>query len=131
MKITKRQLKRIINEEIKRHLISEADTDVYAGDHDPITIEIPALEALATKKNFDGKKVWFAQYDASSIADTLESGKPNIRSFDYDKAQYDEAMGTWEKLDTHLNGWDQEEREELANNIRDAIKSADDEGYEY
>jgi len=131
MKITKRQLRRIIKEEISRTLITEADTDVYAGDHDPITVEIPALEALATKKNFDGKKVWFAQYDASSIADTLESGKPNIRSFDYDKAQYDEAMGMWEKLDTHLNGWDQEEKEELANNIHDAIKSADDAGYEY
>jgi hypothetical protein len=132
MKITKRQLKRIIKEEIKRRLILEADTEVHTGDHDPITVEIPALEVLATKENFHGKKVWFDQYDASEIADALEKeDEPNIERFDYDKARYNEAMEMWEKLDTHLGGWDQEEKEELANNIRAAIKSADDAGYEY
>ena len=131
MKITQKQLRRIIKEEVKRRLISEADTEVHAGDHDPITVEIPALEALATKKNFDGKKVWFSSGDASVIAGTLEDGEPSIEDFNYDTARHDEATAEWKKLDDHLSGWDHEEKEELANNIRSAIKSADDAGYEY
>ena len=71
MKITKRQLRRIIKEEIKRRLILEADTEVHARDHDPITVEIPALEALATKKNFHGKKVWFDQYNVGRYWNSL------------------------------------------------------------
>ena len=116
---------------IKEKLLREADTDVYEGDHDPITVEIPALEALATKKNFDGKKVWFGDTDASTIASALEDGKPSIEDFNYDTARHAEATAEWKKLDDHLSGWDQEEKEELANNIRDALKSADDAGYEY
>ena len=131
MKITQKQLRRIIKEEVKRRLISEADTEVHAGDHDPITVEIPALEALATTVNFDGEKVWFGDGDASEIADALEEDEPNIERFNYDTARYDEAMEMWGKLDDQLSGWDQEEKEELAKNIRAAIKSADDAGYEY
>ena len=131
MKITKRQLRRIIKEELTRGLVSEADTDVYEGDHDPITIEIPALEALATKKNFDGKKVWFSSGDASAIASILEDGEPSIKDFNYDTSRHDEATAEWKKLDDHLSGWDQEEKEELAKNIHSAIKDADDAGYEY
>jgi hypothetical protein len=131
LEITKRQLRRIIKEELTRGLVSEADTDVYEGDHDPITVEIPALEALATKKNFDGKKVWFSSGDASAIASVLEDGKPSIEDFNYDTARHEKATVAWKKLDDHLSGWDQEEKEELANNIRDTIKSADDAASEY
>ena len=131
MRITRHQLRKIIKEELKRSLISEADTDVYAGDHDPITIEIPALEALATQENFDGKKIWFGDGDAYEIASALEDGEPSIEDFDYDQERHNEAMEMWGKLDDQLSGWDQEEKEELAKNIRSAIKDADDAGYEY
>jgi len=131
MKITKMQLRKIIKEELHRVLISEADTDVYEGDHDPITVEIPALEALATKKNFDGKKVWFSSGDASAIASTLEDGEPSIEDFNYDTARHAEATTEWKKLDGHLNGWDQEEKEELAKNIRAQIESTEESGYGY
>ena len=128
MKITRRQLRRIIRES----LLCEADTDVYEGDHDPIRIEIPALEAIATEENFDGKKVWFSDTDASSIAEMLEDGEPNMERYDWDEVQYDAAMEEWDKIIEVLgDGWYDTEREELAKNIRDGIQAADDAGYGY
>jgi len=127
MKITKRQLRKIIRES----LLAEADTDVYEGDHDPIRVEIPALEKLADKKNFDGKKVWFSDTAASSIASMLEDGEPNIESFNYDNARYKEALSEWGKLNDHLSDFSDADKEELAKNIRDQIDSTNDSGYEY
>jgi hypothetical protein len=137
MMITRKQLKKIILEEFKRSRMFEYegnggnDTDVYAGDHDPITVEIPALEALATKKNFDGEKVWFDQYDAAGIADALESGEPDIETFNYDEVRYNKAMETWNKITEPIQDWERDDMEELAQNIRAAIQSADEAGYEY
>jgi hypothetical protein len=131
MKITKRQLQRIIKEEVQRKLISEADTDVYEGDHDPVTVEIPALETHATMENFDGEKVWFSSSDALGIANALEDGEPNIERFSYDEDRYNEAKEIWEKLTDTLEGFDQEDREELSDNIRSAVKRAEDAGYGY
>jgi len=131
MKISTKQLRRIIREAMSRNLISEANTDVLSGDHDPITVEIPALETLATTENFDGEKVWFSESDALGVANVLEDGEPNIERFSYDEDRYNEAKETWEKITDVLTGFDQEEREELADNIRKAVKDADDAGYEY
>jgi hypothetical protein len=135
MMITRKQLKKIILEEFERSRMFEyddgGDTDVYVGDHDPITVEIPALEALATEKNFDGKKVWFGEYDAAAIADALESGEPDIETFNYDEAQYNKAMEIWNKVTEPIQDWERDDMEELAQNIRAAIQSADEAGYEY
>jgi len=172
MKITKRQLRRIIREEISRKrsvqkslnevllpkeqpnihradeeesqkdrwmriaglqesILREVDTDAYEGDHDPITVEIPALETLATEKNFDGKKVWFHQSDALEIASALEDGKPTIENFDYDETRYEEALEVWGKITAPIPDWDQSEMEVLAKNIRAAVKAADESGYGY
>jgi hypothetical protein len=127
MKITKRQLKRII----KESLLREANTDAYEGDHDPITVEIPALETLATEEDFDGRKVWFPQSDALEIASALEDGEPTIENFDYDEPRYEEALEVWSKVTEPISDWEQSEMEELAKNIRAAVKSADDTGYGY
>jgi len=128
MKITKRQLRRLIRESLLR----EADTSVYEGDHDPIRIEIPALEKIAPEENFDGEKVWFSDSDASKIAEMLEDGPPDIERYDYDEEQYEEAEAKWDELIEVLgDGWYDEEREELAKNIRDGIKQAEDAGYSY
>jgi hypothetical protein len=128
MRITHHQLRRLIRES----LLCEADTDVYEGDHDPIRIEIPALEAIATEENFDGKKVWFSDTDASSIAEMLEDGPPDIERYDYDETQYEEAVAKWDEIVEVLgDGWYDTEREELAKNIRDGIQAANDAGYEY
>ena len=128
MKITKRQLRRII----KESLLCEADTSVHEGDHDPIRIEIPALEKIAPEENFDGEKVWFSDSAASKIADMLEDGPPDIERYDYDQERYKEAEGEWDKLIEILgDGWYDEEREELAKNIRDQIEATEDSGYEY
>jgi len=127
MRITKRQLRRII----KESLLREADTDVYKGDHDPIRLEIPALEKIATEENFDGKKVWFSDSEASNIADMLEDGEPDIERFDYDEERYEEAKTKWNKLNDLLTDFDESDMDELAKNIRDEIKSTEDSGYEY
>ena len=127
MKITKRQLRRIIRESLLREGV---DTDVHEGDHDPITVEIPALEAIATKENFDGEKVWHSELDAKMIASILEEDKPTIEDYRYNETAHKEALEDWEKIHNILDDWDSEEKEELASNIRTAIKSLDDSGYE-
>ena len=127
MKITKRQLKRII----KESMLYEVDTDVHEGDFDPMTVEIPALEILATKTNFDGKKIWFPESDALKIASALEDGKPTIEYFDYDEPRYKEALEVWNKVTEPISNWEQDEMEELAQNIRAAVKDADESGYGY
>ena len=127
MRITKRQLRSII----KESLLCEVDTDAYEGDHDPITVEIPALETLATKEDFDGKKVWFDESDALGVANALEDGEPTIEDFDYDEPRYEEALEMWNKVTEPISNWEQGEMEELAQNIRAAVKAADETGYGY
>jgi len=127
MKITKRQLRRIIRES----LLCEADTDVHEGDHDPIRIEIPALEKIATEENFDGKKIWFSDSDASKIADALEDGEPDIEHFDYDEERYEKARAAWDKMSELLDDFDESDIDELAQNIRDQIEKTKDSGYGY
>jgi len=128
MRITRNHLRRIIRES----LLCEVDTEVYEGDHDPIRIEIPALEKLATYDDFDGKKTWFSDSDAINIAEMLEDGPPDIERYDYDEAEYKEAEAKWDKITDLLgDGWYDTEREELAQNIRDQIESTKDSGYGY
>ncbi len=128
MKITRKQLRKIIRESLLREGV---DTDVYEGDHDPITVEIPAFEALATKENFDGEKVWHGEYDALAIASALEEDEPRIEDYNYDDARHEDALADWNKVHDALSGWEPEDKEELAANIRRAIKSLDNSGYEY
>jgi len=128
MRITRNHLRRIIRES----LLCEVDTEVYEGDHDPIRIEIPALEKLATYDDFDGKKTWFSDSDAINIAEMLEDGPPDIERYDYDEAEYKEAEAKWDKITDLLgDGWYDTERGELAQNIRDQIESTKDSGYGY
>ncbi len=127
MKISRRQLRSII----KESLLCEVDTSVHEGDHDPIRIEIPALEKIAPEENFDGEKVWFSDSDASKIAEMLEDGPPDIERYDYDEERYEEATAEWDKITGLLDGWYDDDREELAQNIRDGIKQAEDAGYDY
>jgi len=128
MKITKRQLRRIIKETLLREGV---DTDAHVGDHDPITVEIPALETIATEENFDGKKVWHGQYDAVGIAEILEEDEPSIEDYGYDEDKHEEALDKWNKIHGMLDGFDHDDKRELAANIRSAIKDADDQGHEY
>ena len=129
MKITTRQLRRIIRES----LLHEADTSVYEGDHDPIRIEIPALEKFATEENFDGEKVWFSETNASLIADVLEGGEPNRENFEWSnegEEEYEQAKKMWNEIGDIFD-FSTSPMEELAANIRDGIKKADDAGYEW
>jgi hypothetical protein len=127
MRITKRQLRRIIRESLLR----EADTDAYEGDNDPIMIEIPALETFATEQNYDGKQVWFDYGDAGRLADVLEDPEPELERYDYDEEEWQEAVDNWNKVHDHLGDWSSSDKEELADNIRNTIQSAQDSGYEY
>jgi hypothetical protein len=129
MKITKRKLIRLI----KESLLHEADTGVHQGDHDPIRLEIPALEQFATEENFDGKKIWFSDSDASSIAYALEDGEPNRELFDWTEKgekEYDDAKKKYDDIG-RIFSFDEDAMRELATNIHDAIKKAKDLGYEY
>tara|TARA_Y100000310_G_scaffold240955_1_gene244859 strand:- start:402 stop:788 length:387 start_codon:yes stop_codon:yes gene_type:complete len=127
MKITRRQLKRLIRES----LLCEVDTGVYEGDHDPIRIEIPALEKIATEENYrTGEKTWFSDSDAFEIAEALEDGPPDTSEIEYDDYAREKSE-FWDKLIEILgDDWGDTEREELAQNIRDQIQSAKDAGYE-
>ncbi len=116
---------------ISKALFSEADTSAYAGDHDPIYIEIPALESLATQENFDGEKVWHGQYDATAIADILEEDEPTIEDYRYDESAHQEALDKWNKIHSALDDFDRDDKKELAVSIRNAVKEADDSGYGY
>ena len=84
---------------------------------------------MITRKQL--KKVWFGEYDAAAIADALESGEPDIETFNYDEAQYNKAMEIWNKVTEPIQDWERDDMEELAQNIRAAIQSADEAGYEY
>ena len=128
MKITKRQLIRIIRESLFREGV---DTDAYEGDHDPITVEIPALESLATKENFDGQKDWHGEIDALVIASALEENEPRIEDYDYDDVKHEEALEKWNKVHGVLDGWDFEDKQELAVNIKRQIEESEDSGYGY
>ena len=127
MKITKRQLRRII----KETLLREVDTDVYEGDHDPIRVEIPALVIFATEKSFEGKKEWFSDSDAISLAEILEEEKPSIESFSYNEKEWQEALDKWNEVHDHLESWDSSDKEELAKNIHNQIENTKDSGYGY
>ena len=128
MKITKRQLRRIIKESL---LLENVDTGVYEGDHDPIRVEIPALEKFATEQSFEGKKEWFGDSDAVALADILEEEEPRIEAFSYDEKKWQEAVDRWSNVHDHLEGWDSSDKEELATNIKSAVQSTKDSGYEY
>ena len=128
MKITRQQLRRIIKEELLRESV---DTDVYEGDHDPLTVEIPALEDLATEENFDGKKVWHSEINALGIASVLEEQEPDIEDYNWNESQWEKAKANWNKIHSMLDGWGSEDKKKLASNIKSAIKSLDDKGYGY
>lgn len=130
MKITKRQLQRLIRETLLREA---ASTSVHVGDHDPIMIEIPALEEFATNQDFDGKKIWFSDTEASRIADTLEDGEPNRERFSWDEKgdeKYNKAKELYDNVGRIFN-FDDDDMKEVADNIRRGIDKAKDQGYEY
>jgi len=128
MKITKRQLRRVIQEEYRR-ILNENDTSASVGDWDPIRIEIPALAAFATEQNFDGEKAWFSGAEAGSVSEILVADKPTIEDYSYEEDEWQEALDRWEKVHDHLSGWDTDEKEELANSIEEAKVEAEDQGY--
>jgi len=130
MKISKRHLRRIIRESL---LNEGASTSVHVGDHDPIMLEIPALEQFATSENFDGKKIWFSDTEASKIADTLEDGEPNRERFSWDEKgdeKYNKAKELYDNVG-RVFSFDDDDMKEVADNIRRGIDKAKDQGYEY
>jgi hypothetical protein len=96
-------------------------------------IEIPALEEFATNQDFDGKKIWFSDTEASRIADTLEDGEPNRERFEWDEAgekDYGKAKELYDNVG-RIFSFDDDDMKEMADNIRRGIKKANDQGYEY
>ena len=127
MKISRHELGILLREA----MLYEADTSAFEGDHDPIRIEIPALEKFATEQNFDGEMVWFGDSDAFSLAEILEEDEPSIEDFGYDENKWQKAVNKWSKVHDYLDTWEFEDKEELAANIRAVIQSTEDSGYEY
>jgi len=125
MKITKRQLRRLIREEYRR-ILNENDTSASVGDRDPIRIEIPALAVFATEKNFKDEKAWFSGVEAGSVAEILVADKPTAKDYSYKEDEWQEALDTWKKVHNHLSGWDTDEKEELANSIEEAKAEAEE-----
>ena len=119
-------LNQYFQESYHRILAEDASEASYL-DFDPIVIEIPALEkALSNQLTDSPEGKGFSQYDASSIADVLEGSEPDIEDFDYDEDEFKEAKTVW---DAAVEAG--AEPEELATSIRQAVKDADDAGYEY
>jgi len=125
MRITKRQLRRIIREAYR--ILTEDASEASMMDFDPVVIGIPALEkALSSQLTDSPEGKGFGGTDASAIADVLEGSEPDIEYFDYDEKRYEEAKAVWDAAEEA--GADPGE---LAASIRQAIKDADDAGYDY
>jgi len=160
MKITRRQLRRIIKEEkfvvlkrlrrrrklnetIQRKLKerygdyddeSDGDTgnnEASMADHDPIRIKVPAYEEAFPEDLLDSPEGKAFDYGfANQIAEVLEGDEPNYEDSMYDYDKQNEDYVIVKKI------WDVAEEagldnSALASNIRAAYKEADEAGYNY
>ena len=128
-------IKNIIKEELTKYLQEwdsydydekKTNTDVYEGDWQLLTVEIPALEKFADKENFDGEKKWFGEFLATEIANMLVEEEPQEWDKYYDK----EDHVAWKKIHGLLEDFDEDNKKELSNNIKSAIESLKDLGYQ-
>ena len=134
MRITKRQLRRIIREEVhrkyrrqinERYFLNEGDSSAEMLDHDPVTIAIPALEDVFSGELQDSPGGrGFDQYFTQGIVNTLEGDEPNIEDFNYDEEEFEAAKKVWDAVETAGAN-----RDELIQNVKDAMETAEDYGY--
>ena len=133
--VNKMNIKNIIKEELTKYLQEwdsydydekKTNTDVYEGDWQLLTVEIPALEKFADKENFDGEKKWFGEFLATEIANMLVEEEPQEWDKYYDK----EDHVAWKKIHGLLEDFDEDNKKELSNNIKSAIESLKDLGYQ-
>tara|TARA_Y100000310_G_scaffold74675_1_gene70901 strand:- start:133 stop:543 length:411 start_codon:yes stop_codon:yes gene_type:complete len=134
MRVTKRQLRRIIREEVhrkyrrqinERYFLNEGDSSAEMLDHDPVTIAIPALEdAFSSELQDSPGGKGFDKYFAQGIVNTLEGDEPNIEDFNYDEEEFEAAKKVWDAVDSA--GAD---RDELIQSVKDAMETAEDYGY--
>ena len=160
MKITRRQLKRIIREEklvvlkrlrrrrklnetIQRKLKErygdyEDEDDDDAGnnearmaDHDPIQIQVPAYEEAFPEELEDSPEGKAFDYGfANKIAEVLEGSEPDYQDSHYDYDDQNEDYVLAKKI------WDVAEEagldnSALASNIKAAYEEANEAGYNY
>ena len=136
MKITKRQLRRIIREELKRELITEVDTSAdggFSSKWEKVEVHMPGVGD--DDGTYAYKRASNDQLDAGDLtnwleADYLESEPTMNRIGDdigYDEDLLAEAEEAWKKLvELGLDEWDMDDRKELASNIEAAIEEGEE-----
>ena len=136
MKITKRQLKRIIREELKRELITEVDTSAdgsFSDKWEKVEVYMSGVGdgVYAYQQASDD------QLDVGDLTNWLESDyleeEPTMNrigdDIDWDEDRLAEAEAAWKKLvELGLDDWDMSDRKELASNIEAAIEEGEDQG---
>ena len=136
MKITTRQLRRIIREELKRELITEVDTSAdgsFSAKWEKVEVYMPGVGdgVYAYQQASDD------QLDVADLTDWLETDyleeEPTMNrigdDIDWDEGRLAEAEEAWKKLvELGLDGWGMSDRKELASNIRKAAEEGEEHG---
>jgi|6_EtaG_2_1085325.scaffolds.fasta_scaffold12767_3 hypothetical protein len=143
MRITKRRLRRIIKEELKRELISEVDTSAdgsFSQKWERVEVYLGGvLDGISVYQNANDNQV-----DARDLLDWLEEDSLQSSYLDSDEVPtmsdvgeqigYDEdsladIQKGWKILvKLGLNEWDMSDRKELADNIREAMEEGEEQG---
>jgi len=145
MRITKRRLRRIIKEELKRELISEVDTSAdgsFSQKWERVEVYMSGVgDGISAYQNTqEGQK----QLAVSDLLDWLEEDSLQSGYLDSDEVPtmsdvgeqigYDEdsladIQKGWKILvKLGLNEWDMSDRKELADNIREAMEEGEEQG---
>ena len=142
-KMNKAQLKQIIKEELKRMLISEVDTSAdgsFSQKWERVEVYLGGvLDGISVYQNANDNQV-----DARDLLDWLEEDSLQSSYLDSDEVPTMSSVGEkirynkdsladmqkgWKILvKLGLDEWDMSEREELANNIREAMEEGEEQG---
>jgi len=141
MKITKRQLRRIIKESLlrekfKRKLITEVDTSANGS----FSTKWEKVEVYMSGVGDGTYAYQYATDDQLNVHDLMNwleasylEEEPRMDligdAIGWDEDNLAEAEQAWEKLvELGLDEWSMSDRKELASNIRDAIQDGEDHG---
>ena len=144
MRITKRQLRRIIREAARsgvntgavvgprrRRLISEVDTSADGSmnwEEEKPEVYMPGVAGgtYAYKHTYGTDLLDADDLSNDLNSDLLEDEPRNIEAFDYDEETFEEYKKAWERLEElGLDEWSMSDRKELSANILKAIEDVE------
>ena len=150
MRTTKRQLRKIIREAIRRttpnttvysrpkrrRLISEVDTSAegsFSQKYEKVEVYMPGVgeDGTYAYQHADGDQIAYSDLKNWLTSEYLD-GEPTMSSIGddigYDEEELEEYKEAWKKLvELGLDEWDSSDREKLASNIEAAIEDGEDE----